>query len=167
MKGKVMKPSQAAADITRREVLRSRAGTVVWGCFAGVLLAGLCAGAETQARPPSAPPDSGIQDGAVRPREDWASAMASVPSDPAQWPSVIPPGEVPKQKPDPTILILTPIGDRFPLECDWFLQDWAPQSPSNECRNNFPKLMLIERRLFWSNRNLRAGIAGREEGAAS
>jgi len=40
------------------------------------------------------------------------------------------------------------------------------QGGSNECRNNFPKLMLIERRLFWSNRDLRAGIAGREEGAA-
>ena len=126
-----MKPPQAAVDITRREVLRSWAGTVVGGCFAGMLLAGSCAGAETQARQPSAPPDSGIQDGAVRPSEDWASAMASVPSDPAQWPSAMPPGEVPKQKPDPTALILTPIGDRFPLECDWFLQDWAPRSPAD------------------------------------
>ena len=32
--------------------------------------------------------------------------MARVPSDPAQWPSATPPGEVPKQKPDPTALIL-------------------------------------------------------------
>ena len=106
-------------------------GIVVWGCFAGLLLAGSCAGADTQARQPSAPPVSGGQDGAARPSMDWASAMARVPSDPAQWPSATPRGEVPKQKPDPTTLILTPIGERFPLECDWFLQDWAPRSPAD------------------------------------
>ncbi|NLF70863.1 MAG: hypothetical protein GX575_17670 [Candidatus Anammoximicrobium sp.] len=126
-----MKPPQAAVDINRREVLRSRAGTVVWGCCACLLLAGSCAGAETLARQPSAPPDSGIQVGSVRPSEDWASAMAGVPSDPAQWPSAMPPGAAPQQKPDPTGLVLTPIAARFPLECDWFLQDWAPRSPAD------------------------------------
>jgi hypothetical protein len=35
------------------------------------------------------------------------------------------------------------------------------QPLSNEGRNNFPKLMLIEMRRFWSNENPSASVAGR------
>ena len=38
---------------------------------------------------------------------------------------------------------------------------WIRTDYSNEGRNNFPKLMLIEMRRFWSNGNLGASVAGR------
>ena len=126
-----MQEPHAALGRACREARRSWAKTVVGGCLAGLLLAGSCAGAETPVRQASAPPDSGRQDGTVPPGEDWAGAMAGVPLHPAQWTLAIPPGGDPKQKPDPTALILTPIANRFPLECDWFLQDWAPRSPAD------------------------------------
>lgn len=58
--------------------------------------------------------------------------MATVPKDPAQWPPIAAELAKPqKVKPDPVKLALAWISGRFPLECDWFLQDWAPRSPGD------------------------------------
>lgn len=115
----------------RHEDLRDWAAAVAWGCLFGMLLAGTCFGAETEARQSGTPPESGNRDGLIRPDADWASVMASLPSQGAQRPSAAPPDETPKQKPDPLALILASIEARFPVECDWFLQDWTPRSPAD------------------------------------
>lgn len=70
--------------------------------------------------------DSGLPKHAARPAGDWAGAMASVATDPAQWPAST---AADKRKIDPVATIMASIAARFPLECDWFVQDWAPRSP--------------------------------------
>ena len=65
--------------------------------------------------------------------EDWAQAMASVPKDSTRWALPATPGKTPPGKIDSNALakqILVKLFGRFPQECDWLLQDWAPKSPA-------------------------------------
>ena len=123
---------------TRRPDVAASAGssafsTLPVGCFAAVLLAGLCSAtvvAESQVGNARALPSSPVQEATAQVGDDWARVMAAVPKDPAQWPPIATQLAKPqKVKPDPARLALAWTNGRFPLECDWFLQDWAPKSP--------------------------------------
>lgn len=106
--------------------------------FAGCLLTGLCLAAEPPTRQPSVAP----------PETDWARTMAAVPADSAQWPSPPPAGKGTRQKFDPVAALMATISDRFPIECDWFLQDWGPKSPADWWRaadRRAAAMRLVER----------------------
>lgn len=79
--------------------------------------------------------------------DDWATAMARVSSNPAQWPQpTVAPG---KRPPAPATIALASIALRYPLECDWFVQDWSPRSPAE----------------WWQSADRRAGVAALVEKA--
>jgi hypothetical protein len=82
--------------------------------------------------------------------EDWAGTMASGSRDPSQWPAAAAPaGKKPQQKPAPADLLMASIHQRFALECDWFVQDWAPKAPAD----------------WWRAADRRAGAVGLVEKA--